>query len=402
MKALLLRSPLLVMLGCSFLMACSGNGTRGGDGANVTGGGGAGTDGGGGAADTCDPNAEIPCFKGLAEPCKDLHTTFDGDEYCLAVPDPDVGMQMHVGPDDYTDPEQTAKYMIAPGEETNWYEVKQLTNDVTKFTRGYHSSMRPGSHHFIMYGVADTSATGPVSTGSGIESANGIGGEFLAGATRATQNIDTKGEYPEDQGIGAEMPPRRSVSNNLHFINLGDHPLLQELWVNFIFIDEAEVTKYVKPITWYGGLAMNIPPGDHVVLKNDPASCTAPGDVRVAMMTAHAHASTLRVTTKMQAAGAAEQTTLFEDYNWHEPTEWRFNRAAKNPLPDAAAGTSGGFSGVVNTKVGDQYSWECEVLNKQTVNLTFGNHLLTGEMCNVFGFYFTDNRAAKPWTCAFF
>jgi hypothetical protein len=147
---------------------------------------------------------------------------------------------------------------------------------------------------------------------------------------------------------------------------------------------------------------MNVPPGAHVTLKNSPSTCSAPHDIRIGMMTAHAHASTLRVTAKMQAADATDATVLFEDYDWHEPTEWRFNRAANNPAPDAESKRSGGFSGVLNTKPGDQFAWECEVENKQSVSLTFGNRLLTGEMCNVFGFYFTEDRAAKPWTCVFF
>jgi hypothetical protein len=400
MNSVPVRSSILAVLALS-LGACgsgdkpvSGNGDNGQGGDPGTGG------------DVCDPTAKVPCFKGLAEPCKGLHTKFDGDEYCLEVPDPSVGMQMHVGPKDYDDPAQTDRYMIAPGEETNWYENVVLSNEKDVFTRGYHSSMRPGSHHFIMYAVAADppgTQTGPINSGAGVESAAGaVGGEFHAGATRATQDIDTNGEYPEDEGIGSELTAHRTVSANLHFINQGDHPLLQELWVNFIYIDEALVTQYVKPITWYGGLGMSIPPGQHITLKNDPTSCTAPADIRIGMLTAHAHASTLRVTTQMQAAGATDQTLLFSDYNWHEPTGWRYTRAVTNPTADATSDTSGAASGIVNAKVGDHFAWECEVQNNQTVNLTFGNHLLTGEMCNVFGYYFTPDRAAKPWMCAFF
>jgi hypothetical protein len=396
MKSFGCRFSVMTPLICGALLGCSGSG-----------GGADGSGGAGGASttDACDPTAKIPCFKGLAEPCKDFKTKFDGDEYCLEVPDPTVGMQMHVGPKDYDDPAQTDKYIMQAGAETNWYENVVLSNDQDVFTRGYHSSMRPGSHHFILYSVkADpTAPTGPVNSGAGIESAAGaVGGTFLAGATRATQDIDTQGEFPEDKGIGSEMPAHTTVSANMHFINQTDHPLLQELWVNFIYIDESQVTQFVKPITWYGGLGMNIPPGQHTTLKNDPTSCTAPADVRIGMLTAHAHASTLRVTTQVRPAGAADQTLLFSDFNWHEPTGWRFTRAVTNPTADADTDTSGAASGIVNANVGDQYSWECEVQNNQTVNLTFGNHLLTGEMCNVFGYYFTQDRNAQPWLCAFF
>ena len=31
--------------------------------------------------------------------------------------------------------------------------------------------------------------------------------------------------------------------------------------------------------------------------------------------------------------------------------------------------------------------WECEIVNKQNVTLTFGNEVYTKEMCNMFGMY---------------
>jgi hypothetical protein len=272
------------------------------------------------------------------------------------------------------------------------------------FTRGYHSHMRPGSHHFIMFGMNPGSASpvGPMTNGGGAESAVGaLGGTFLGGATRAVQNIDTQGEYPEDRGIGSEMPAHRPIAVNLHFINIGDHPLLQEIWINFILIPEAEVTQYVKPITWYGGFGMAIPPGAHEMLSNAGTACTAPDDVRVAMMTGHVHANTLRITTTMTPSGATDPTLLFTEYDWHEPAEWRFNRSANNPAPDDAAKKGGAYDGIVNAKSGDQFNWECEILNKSNTTLTFSNRVYDGEMCNVFGFYFTEKRDASPWTCAF-
>jgi hypothetical protein len=92
---------------------------------------------------------------------------------------------------------------------------------------------------------------------------------------------------------------------------------------------------------------------------------------------------------------------LFEDYDWHEPTEWRFDRAHNWPAPDATAKQSGGFSGVVNVTPSDTFHWECDVENRSNVTLKFSNRVYDGEMCNVFGFYFTTNRAATPWTCIF-
>src|SRR4051794_40275077 len=65
------------------------------------------------AADAaCDPKGDIPCFEGLAEPCRGLNSGFKGDEYCLASPDPDLGFQVHTGPNDYDDPSETDRYIM--------------------------------------------------------------------------------------------------------------------------------------------------------------------------------------------------------------------------------------------------------------------------------------------------
>ena len=56
---------------------------------------------------------------------------------------------------------------------------------------------------------------------------------------------------------------------------------------------------------------------------------------------------------------------------------------------------------ILEVSPGDQFHWECDVDNKSQVTLRFSNKVYEGEMCNVFGFYFTENRAASPWTCVF-
>jgi hypothetical protein len=351
--------------------------------------------------DECDPNAEIPCIEGIAEPCVGLESGYPGDEFCRAAPDPSKGFQGHVGPDDYDDPVDVESYLIYPGEETNWAEIVQSENEELVYIRGYWSYMRPGSHHFIMYGSDQdpSGGAGRAQTGEGLDSAVGVGGRFLGGATKSIQNITLESEYPEDQGIGHDVPPRSYVAMNLHFVNVGNEALIQELWVNYILIDESDVQQYIKPITWYGGLGMNIPPGTQTVLTNAGQSeCRAPNNMRLAMMTAHAHASTVRVTTKMNGS-----TLLFEEYDWAEPTEWRFTRSIDNPTPNPTAGLGGAYSGLLHVTPADTFTWECEVHNNlPDANLTFGNRVYDGEMCMVFGFYIHDQPNQAPFACAFF
>jgi hypothetical protein len=355
--------------------------------------------------DTCVPTAEEPCIDGIAEPCPGIDSGFDGDEFCLAAPDPNTGYQLHVGPSDYTNPDEIAKYVAEPGVETNWAETKAAPNDAMVYWDGYYSSMRPGSHHFILFaldqGTAAPTTSGPSTNGDGTEAAVGaVGGTFIAGATRTLQNALTYSG--EDEGVATETYPHQNLAMNLHFINTADHPLLQEIWVNFHVIPEADVRAWKRAITWYGGLAMNIPPQTSYTLESGE-TCPAPANatnLRIQGVTGHVHANTLEYSASMHRDG--QTTLLFQDFDWHEPREWRFASDIDNGVSDPTNKTAGAYSGPLAVQPTDVFSWECEGFNQANVNLTFSNKVYDGEMCNVFGFYRTDTREAGPWLCAFF
>ena len=369
------------------------------------------------SASTCDPNADIPCLAGIAEPCKNFKTQFEGDEYCLKAPDPAVGYQLHVGPSDYTNPDNYGKYLADAGAELNWAEVQTMPNDAPRFTDGYYSSMRPGSHHFILFGLpagSNTTGSGPMTNGSGTESAVGaLGGTFLAGATRQLQNAIPNSANPDEQGIGTETAPHAEMALNLHFINTTTHQRLQEIWVNFRLIDESEIKHWAHAITWYGGVRMNVAPGAHYILDSQGsvnsggtdgavAACGAPNvpNLRILGVTGHVHANTIQYNATLERDG--QTTVLFQDYDWHDPLEFRYNGVDKNGTPDAASKKAGGYSGILMVQPTDKFNWQCEGQNDSGVNLTFSNQVYKGEMCNVFGFYSSDAKDAGPWLCAFF
>jgi hypothetical protein len=44
----------------------------------------------------------------------------------------------------------------------------------------------------------------------------------------------------------------------------------------------------------------------------------------------------------------------------------------------------GGWTGILDMKVDDQFLWECHVVNRSGVTLNFTNNLYTGEMCSLY------------------
>jgi hypothetical protein len=384
-----------------FTVACGGSDGSGTS--NDVGASGEGGAGGAGAAPECDPNADIPCVEGIAEPC-DLDSGWLGDEYCLAVPDATEGLQLHVGPTEYDNPDDTDAYVIKPGEELNWAEITETSNTEELFLNGYYSFMRPGSHHFILYGLPEgTYDKGTQNTGSGAESAVGaLDGEFLAGATKAIQGAILDDGDPTRQ-LGNSMAPGQDVAVNLHFINTTDQPLIQEIWVNFKLIAEEDIRRWTKPVTWYGGLGMNIPPGTQETVRNPDASCVPPPntpDMEFTVLTGHVHANTVRYNAIVKRAGSTEEELLFEDYDWHDPTQFMYLQNVENTPPDPSSKTAGAMSGIIPIQQGDEYYWECEVHNEHTdIYLTFANSVYDGEMCNVFGFYSSPDRNLGNWGC---
>jgi hypothetical protein len=364
-----------------------------------------------GAASTCDPNdPKIPCFKDKAEPCGDGYSSgWAGDELCLKPPT--QGFQLHVGPTDYDNPDEVQPYVLPAGgfpgmgPDINWCYYLKTPNDTDVFTAEYYSHMRPGSHHYIMFGVnADVpDSTKPDSCAQRDAQVAG-GANFISGATREVQNATMFGDAPEDKGLGSPIAAHSQLNMNLHFVNITDNDVLQELWVNMIEKPADEVTDVVKAMEWYGGLGMKIPPHENQTLQSPVAGCASPSDidsVRVLGVTAHMHANTVRVSLYHQSPGAADKDLVFDDFSWSEPTVWLFNSKITNPMPDRTASKSGApRSGIFNVTPQDKFTWECQVENKTDSTLTFSDKAYTGEMCNVFGMY-SSPVATKPWACFF-
>jgi hypothetical protein len=297
-------------------------------------------------------------------------TGLEGDEYCILPPDPAKGFQVHIGPSDYAKPE--AKYVLKPGDETNdnFPAMSGNESDVYYFYRQYR--MRPGSHHLI------------VSKAGGTSSPFGDGSRLGGSQNLAKDNPELANVPEENKDVGALLPAKTALSVNLHYINTTTKDLVQEAWINFWYKPEAEVKEKSVEMFAMGGLAMNIQPGEHVVLgENGKFSCQVTTAGRVLSLYGHRHASTLRFSAWRKRNGVRE--LVYEDYDWHDPLVLEYNSTTTNQPHNPQTMSGGGHSGVLDLQPGDALEWECEVDNQTGVPLRFVNETLTGEMCILIG-----------------
>lgn len=341
--------------------AIAGSNATGAAGANAAAGAGTGT-----GATTTIPAAVTGAAGAGAVPAMamnecGLHTKYAGDEYCILPPPPDKGFQLHIGPTDYDNPELA--YILAPGQE--------LTTDTFSATSGndkevyfYYRQyrMRPGAHHNII-----TSGNGGGDSGLGqrIGTTNTLSEDYPKGGIIA----------PENKSVGIKMAPHTRITVSLHSINTSEKPELREMWVNFWYRDPTEVKDPVKEIFSIAPMA-GIPPHGDVVVKG---SCSVDGDGRMLWAYGHRHANNVSFTVWRSRSG--KKDLVYQGYNWEEPITFDYSSTVMNPVPDTAPNVEGAWSGILDIKAGDQFLWECHVVNKTSGTLNFTNNTFTGEMC---------------------
>ncbi|HVU00666.1 MAG TPA: hypothetical protein VHE30_02910 [Polyangiaceae bacterium] len=326
---------------------------------------------------------------------------YEGDELALCEPDPEKGQLVHLGPSDYTDPVEMAKYTLDAGDEKEFCIRVNTTNSELKYFDAYRGRMRPHSHHLIV-----TMPTAHVENETTPwECSPQVTERWLFGAQ--TPQIDVAhlsgAELPvesdPDYGLAHDIPPNQTLLIDLHYVNPTEAPILREAWATLDYVDPADVKTKVDLIGWYNPV-INIPANgkfttNRVVCQVPNDASGTPQSVYLGLATGHAHQRMQRVSVWHTDLSGNEQL-IYETHSWHEPGEAFFVKGIENPpLPVAGSGW-GATSGYVKVVPGETVSFECEYQNDQDHVVTFGE-TTKNEMCNIFGFYYPT--AGGMWNC---
>ena len=264
-------------------------------------------------ADASEADATPAATSPGTVPC-DIKTGFAGDDMCIKAPSPEAGFQFHYGPSNYKDAAEVAKYTLKPGHEVTDCVFFPTPNDKDVYFNEYHSRMRPGSHHMLLYiqdnVVTETGKNGPVEC----TFADQLASRNLFGAQ--TPKLDTVGNAdgaPEGNGAAVKIPAHQQGVMQMHFINSGKTDILREGWANVVYIDKSKVTQLHDPIFFIAGYTMNVKMGDTTVIHG---AATVPDsaapDFRLVAASPHYHAHTTRFTAYATIGGQKQQ--ILEEY----------------------------------------------------------------------------------------
>jgi len=312
-----------------------------------------------------------------------IKSGYASDEACLPPPKPEEGMQIHIGPSNYEDTAEVAKYLMQPGQESSECWTFHTPNDKEVFYQTYELSGRAGTHHVIstMYNteLQDGGFGACADPGTGT---NGNIIDNLPGASKAYMPRGTVA--PENADMGRKIGPHAVSQADMHYYNFTDKPILREIWMNIYYVDASVVKRQADQIRAMGGISwqgpLGIAPG---TMQTYSYECPVTGDGQLLSLLGHYHAHGKKFTASIRRAGSGMTEKVFEMYDFQDPAQFEYNSVAKNPMfTDMAAGA---VSGTLKINNGDTLLWDCYIVNDSDVTLTYVNEVKTGEMCNLWG-----------------
>jgi hypothetical protein len=307
------------------------------------------------------------------DPCG-IKSGWAGDEYCLKPPAPGEGIQIHIGPSDYKNMAEVAKYLIKPGEEFNNSVIGHIDLTQEKWWNRITVHMRPGSHHWISTVVSGKPE-------AKFYSDTGCGGASSVGSLGGGQNLIYDNPpggkpAPENEGLGRSVKGDSSLCMNLHAYNFSEKDQLREMWINLYFVDEAKVTQKAAGIGMVGGLGLNLAPK---MKKEETYSGKFSAAGRIIQLFGHRHVWTPRFAVWLN------ERLIYDSWSWEESATYNYDSLTMNPMINTPAKMDGAVSGVLDFKAGDTLKFTCFIENESDNTLRFSNELKDGEMCNLWG-----------------
>jgi len=301
-------------------------------------------------------------------------------------------MQIHVGPSDYKNQAEVAKFIMKPGQESSecWTFHTPNTEDV--YYQTFELSGRAGTHHIIntMYNVDLPDGGFGVCADPGTGT-NGNIIDNLPGASKAYMPRGTIA--PENMKIGRKIPPRAASQADMHYYNFGDKDIIREFWMNIYFVKKEQVSEEAAQIRGMGGVLWQIAPGTDQTYKYE---CPIVGNGRILSLLGHYHSHGKKFTASIRRKATGMIEKVFEMYDYQDPATFEYDSVNKNPAFSAAA--AGAVSGILEVKDGDVLMWDCHILNDSNVTLRYTNEVKTGEMCNLWG----SSLGVQPLNCVHF
>ena len=286
---------------------------------------------------------------------------------------PENGLQLHMGP-----------FEVPPGGDMELlsYENPEFTEDV--YINRVKVSMRPGSHHFILYTFTNDIPLYLIPDEGEIRSLYDANGESIYENLLAMQyhKFVTGTQWPSmdfhfPEGVALRFPHEYGFDMNSHYLNYTDSPIIGEIYTNLYFSEPDEV-EHVAEILMLNNQSLNIPPNQISTVErtynfNQIRSMHDLGnnvdEIKIFQLFTHAHEHMIRFDIEVINTNNASEL-VYTALDWEHPPILQLNE----PL-------------VITQGMGIKLI--CTFDNWTNDYLNFGL-LSTDEMMILFGYFYTE------------
>ena len=286
---------------------------------------------------------------------------------------PENGIQLHLGP-----------FEVPPGGDMELlsYINPNFTQDV--FIKRVKVSMRPGSHHFILYTFTDDIPNYFIPDEEDIrpfydEDGNVIYQNLLAMEyhkfVTGTQWPSMDFHFPE--GVALRFPHEYGFDMNTHYLNYTSEPITGEIITNLYFAETNEI-EHVAEILMLNNQNFNLPPNqistvertynfNQIINAHDLNDSVE--QINVFQLFTHAHEHMIRFDIELNYSNGTSEL-VYTALDWEHPPILQLNEP------------------IIITP-GMSLTLKCTYNNWTDEHLQFGL-LSTDEMMILFGYFYTD------------
>ena len=286
---------------------------------------------------------------------------------------PEFGLQLHMGP-----------FEVPPSGDMELlsYTDPQFTEDV--FINRVKISMRPGSHHFILYTFTDDIPSYFIPEEDEIRPYYDEDGEVIYQNILATQyhKFVTGTQWPSmdyhfPEGVALRFPHEYGFDMNTHYLNYTNTTLTGEIYTNLYFSEPEEI-EHVAEILMLSNQNFSLPPNELTTVErtysfnqiqnahNVPNNIE---EIKIFQLFTHAHEHMTRFDIHVVESGESDNL-VYTALDWEHPPILQLNE----PI-------------ILTSGMGLKLT--CTFDNWTDDYLEFGL-LSTDEMMILFGYFYTD------------
>ena len=217
---------------------------------------------------------------------------------------------------------------VRPNFERELFVYRALGNTSDIYVNRIQTSMRPLSHHFLLYAVDQTMAPGwpctpPLNTVRDIRNADGSMNllnmipmachVFIGGSMNQTS------DYVFPTGVALRLPASMSIDMNVHYVNRTTAEIPGEAYANLYTVPLTQVQKVAHTLNM-SNTSFSLPAGKETTVEK---TFTVSQQTTVFMLTSHMHMLGKRFQIKI-VGGARDGELVYENTDWEHPQSISF------------------------------------------------------------------------------